>query len=78
MLWRPPTELQALARARRRQRYRDARRVSYAWVRLRLVPLAGSILGLGCLVCAAFTIGLTLGLVCLGAVLFIAEWRIRG
>jgi hypothetical protein len=41
-------------------------------------PVSLSIGGLGCLVAAAFTVSLFVGLLSAGAAMFVAEWRVRG
>lgn len=74
----PPTELQVLARARRRARRRDARLAVSAWVRTRVVPVLGSLVGFALASVGAFTLGVTLGLFITAILVFLAEWRLRG
>jgi hypothetical protein len=52
--------------------------VLVTWLRTRVFPVLGSVLGLGCLAVAAFTLGATIGLFVLAGILWILEWRVRG
>jgi hypothetical protein len=71
-------EIRQVRSHRRSAARRNAVMVLVTWLRTRVFPVLGSVLGLGCMAVAAFTLGATIGLFVLAGILWILEWRVRG